>query len=86
MINLKIPDMIEVALKLPEKKREEELLKLLAIKLYEKGVIGIGKASELCRVNKVKFMHFLKEDNISLNYDDEELERDLRNMEHFRCS
>ncbi len=86
MINLKIPDMIEVALKLPEKKREEELLKLLAIKLYEKGVIGIGKASELCRVNKMEFMHLLKEDNISLNYDDEELERDLRNMEHFRCS
>ena len=70
MINLQIPDMIEVALKLPERKKEEELLKLLAVKLYEKGVIGIGKASELCKANKMEFMQFLKEDNINLNYDD----------------
>lgn len=85
MITINIPSTVESAIKLPEKEREKELLKLLAVKLYEKGIMGIGKAAELCELSKLEFMQVLKEENVTLNYDDEELERDLRNLEYFKC-
>lgn len=84
MIKISIPDTVEMAIKLPEKERQKELLKLLAVKMYEKGILGIGKASELCGMNKLDFMSLLKEEDVSLNYDDEELQRDLKNLEFFK--
>lgn len=84
MIKISIPDTVEMAIKLPEKERQKELLKLLAVKMYEKGILGIGKASELCGMNKIDFMSLLKEEVVPLNYDDEELQRDLKNLEFFK--
>lgn len=84
MIIINIPDTVELAIKLPEKEKKKELLKLLAVKLYEKGIVGLGKAAELCKMSKLEFMQILKEENISLNYDEEELERDLKNIEYFK--
>ena len=84
MIKISIPDTVETAIKLPEKERQKELLKLLAVKMYEKGILGIGKASELCGMNKIGFMGLLKEEDVPLNYDDEELQRDLKNLEFFK--
>lgn len=84
MIKISIPDTVEMAIKLPEKEKQKELLKLLAVKMYEKGILGIGKASELCGMNKLDFMSLLKEEDIPLNYDDEELQRDLKNLEFFK--
>ncbi len=84
MINISIPDTVEAAIKLPEKEKQKELLKLLAVKLYEKGVLGIGKASELCGLNKLSFMTLLKEEGVSLNFDEEELKRELKNIKFFK--
>ncbi len=84
MINISIPDAVEAAMKLPEKEKQRELLKLLATKMYEKGILGIGKASELCGLSKPDFMVLLREENIVLNYDDDELQRDLKNLEFFK--
>lgn len=84
MINLSIPDAVEAAMKLPEKEKQRELLKLLAAKMYEKGILGIGKASELCGLSRQDFMVLLREENIALNYDDDELQRDLKNLEFFK--
>ncbi len=83
MITINIPDSIEIALQLPEGDKKRALVKYLSIKLYEKGIIGIGKASELCEMNKMDFMKVLNEEGINLNYDDEEYERDLNNLEYF---
>jgi predicted HTH domain antitoxin len=83
MITINIPDSIEIALQLPEGDKKRALVKYLSIKLYEKGIIGIGKASELCEMNKIDFMKVLNEEEINLNYDDEEYERDLNNLEYF---
>ena len=84
MLSLNIPDAVLHSLKMPEKTVQQDLMKLLAVKLYEKGALGLGKASELCSVNRTDFLHILKEENVFLNYDDEELDRDLAALESFR--
>ena len=84
MLNIIIPDTVEEAIKLPEAKKKRELLKLLALKLYEKGFLGIGKAAEMCGLTKFEFMSLLKEEGMFLNYDEEELEKDLENLELFK--
>lgn len=81
MLSLTIPDSVLHSLKLPVKTLPDDLMKLLSVKLYEKGALGIGKASELCGKSRMEFLQILKEEGAFLNYDDAELERDLSNME-----
>ena len=84
MLSLNIPDAVLLSLKHPEKTVQQDLMKLLAVKLYEKGALGLGKASELCCASRTGFLHLLKEEQVSLNYDDEELDRDLAALESFQ--
>jgi predicted HTH domain antitoxin len=76
-----IPETVEYALKVPSKNKEGELRKLLALKLYEKGILGMGKARELIGVSRLEFQYILKEESIPLNYDNEDLEIDLKVIE-----
>ena len=84
MLSLTIPDSVLQSLKLPEKNLQQDLMKLLAVKLYEKGALGLGKASELCGVSRTDFLHVLKEDGVFLNYDEEEFDRDLASLDRFK--
>lgn len=84
MLQLSIPDSVLHSLKLPEKTVQHDLMKMLAVKLYEKGALGLGKASELCGADRTEFLHLLKEEHVYLNYDNEELDRDLATLELFR--
>lgn len=84
MLVLGIPDSVLHSLKLPGKTLQRELLKLLAVKLYDKGALGLGKASELCGVTRTEFLHILKEEDVFLNYDNEELDRDMAALELFK--
>ena len=84
MLSLSIPDSVLHSLKLPEKTVQQDLLKLLSVKLYEKGALGLGKASELCGASRSDFLHILKDEGVFLNYDDEELDRDLSSIESFQ--
>lgn len=76
-----IPKAVEHALKIPVKNQEKELKKLLAVKLYEKGILGIGKAKELIGVTRMEFLYLLKDEGIPLNYDRDDLENDLKTIE-----
>lgn len=84
MLSLSIPDSVLHSLKLPEKTVQADLLMLLAVKLYEKGALGLGKSSELCGKDRTEFMQILKQEGVYLNYDDDELSRDLTSLESFR--
>jgi predicted HTH domain antitoxin len=81
MLSLSIPDSVLHSLKLPEQTLQHDLLKLLAVKLYEKGALGLGKASELCDATRTEFLHILKEEKVFLNYDEAELDKDLAALE-----
>ena len=51
------------------------------MRLYEKGLLGFGKARELAGMTKWEFQQLLGEEGILRSYDVEELERDLKTLE-----
>jgi predicted HTH domain antitoxin len=80
-ITLDIPEDVVQALRLPRKGTKEELSKLLAVTLYAKGILGIGKARELAGVSKLEFYALLKKEGVALNYSEEDLEKDIKSIE-----
>ena len=76
-----IPETVEQALRIPAKSKEKELKKLLALKLYEKRILGMGKARELIGASRLEFMYILKQEGIPLNYDKDEWEHDIKIIE-----
>ena len=80
-LTIVIPDEVEQALKLPPKGTMEELKRLLAVKLYEKGILGIGKAREFAKLSLLEFYALLKVEGVPLNYDEKDLEEDVRTLE-----
>ncbi len=81
-ISVEIPESISLSIKIPELELRGRLKLELAIRLYQKRILGFGKARELAGLNKWQFQEILAKENIPLNYDIEELERD---METLRC-
>lgn len=59
---------------------ESELRLEIAIMLFEKGKISTGKASQFADMNKILFLKELAKRKIPVNYDEEELNRDLETL------
>lgn len=74
---LEIPEKIAASLKIPSAELQERLKTELAIRLYQKGILGFGKARELSGLNKWLFQEILSKEKIPLNYDVDELDKDL---------
>ena len=72
-ITLKIP---KVFVNLPEKDAKRIILRELAIRLYQKEIISLGKAAEMAHLSVAEFMKLLSEEGISINYDEESLKED----------
>jgi len=63
-----------------KKALEQEMLFLLAVKLFEMGRLSVGKAAELCNMNKIKFMDELGRMEIPvINLDDDQITDELKN-------
>ncbi len=59
---------------------EEELILEIAILLYAKGKLSMGKASKMANMNRILFQNELGKRQIPVNYDEKELEVDLNNI------
>ena len=79
-MTLEIPEGVVQAMRLPRKGTKEELKKLLAGALYAKGILGIGKARELACVSKLEFYGLLKKEGVPLNYEEEDLKKDIETI------
>lgn len=79
---LEIPEQIVASLKIPSAELHERLRTELSIRLYQKGILGFGKARELSGLNKWLFQEILSKENVPLNYDADELEIDLETIKH----
>ena len=78
---LEIPDELTEALRIPPQEQSSRLCRELAIRLYEKGLLSMGKARELAGMGVWEFHTLLGEEGIVRNYDVEELESDLETLE-----
>lgn len=76
-LQLSIPDTLLAAIRLPEKRVEQELLTELAIALYTQELLSFGKARELARMEKYEFAKLLGKRGIDRHYGAAELENDL---------
>lgn len=75
-MTLVIPDEILLEARLsPSELRVE-----LAVFLYEKKRISIGKARKMAGLSLIEFQKSLAQRNVYIHYDLEELETDLKNL------
>lgn len=76
-ITLHIPDSIARSLRIPEGEAEQRLRQELAGALYARGLLSLGKASELAETSRFLFADTLTQRNIARRYGEEELAEDL---------
>ena len=81
-LQLEFSDEIQDALRIPPDEQEGRLRRELALRLYEKGLLSLGKARQLAGMEKWNFLLLLAQDGISRQYDKKELDRDLSTLNH----
>ena len=77
-LRLEIPDEILAALKLPAGEEIAEMRKELALALYQRGILSIGKARILAQMTKWEFEELLGKRKITRHYTDTDFEEDIR--------
>jgi predicted HTH domain antitoxin len=76
-MTLKIPTAILRATKLPPHELEDEFRKELALALYERGALSVGKARLLAQMTRWEFEDLLGERKITRHYTEADLEEDI---------
>ena len=76
-LQLRIPDSIAQAMRLPEERIINELKIELAIALYSQSILSFGKARELAELSKYEFGKLLGDRGVVRHYTREELEDDI---------
>jgi predicted HTH domain antitoxin len=74
---LEIPAHIRDALRLPPKEVESRLLRELAVGLYAKDLLSIGKAAELAGMDRWAFGELLGREGVPRHYSEEDLMDDI---------
>jgi predicted HTH domain antitoxin len=77
-ITLRIPDSVARSLRVPESEAEQRLRQELAVALYARDLLSLGKAAELAGVARFLFSDLLTQRNIPRHYGEEELAEDLK--------
>ena len=76
-MKLDIPDeVIEAAALSPE-----EILRILAVVLYDRERLSVGYASRLAALSHADFLDLLSAEGVDFKYDAEDLREDMRNLE-----
>jgi predicted HTH domain antitoxin len=76
-LTIEIPDEAMQALRLPAAEVRAELNKDLALALYSRGALSLGKAVEMAGVTRADFESLLGQRRVERPYSDAELEHDL---------
>lgn len=79
-LTIEVPEDLVESLKIPRKEALKRVKEELAVRLYEKGLLGFGKARELAGMTKWEFHFLLGKEGIPRHYDVEDLEEDLQTL------
>ncbi|MEL6590591.1 MAG: UPF0175 family protein [Bacteroidota bacterium] len=63
--------------------KEEELILALATQLYAEERLSLGQARNMCGLSHIAFQKELAKRKISIHYDVEDLEADLKTIKQF---
>jgi predicted HTH domain antitoxin len=80
-VRLELDDEIRDALRIPPEEQEGRLRRELALRLYEKGLLSLGKARQVAGMEKWDFLLLTAQEGIDRQYDKDELDRDLDILE-----
>jgi predicted HTH domain antitoxin len=75
-LKLEIPEEVLRSLKLPPGEVEMELRKELALALYRRGVLSLGKARQLVGMTRWQFEELLGERRVARHYTEKDLAED----------
>jgi len=76
-LTLEIPYAVLEGAKLPEKEMEDEFRKELALALYQRGVLSLGKARLLARMTRWQFEELLAKRRAERHYTAKDLQEDI---------
>lgn len=76
-LTLEVPSEVVDAVKLPPVEIEAELRKELALALYQRGVLSLGKARVLAGLTRWGFEQLLADRHIQRHYTETDLQDDL---------
>lgn len=77
-MTLDIPAAVLTAARLPSEEVEDEFRKELALALYERGVLPLGKARHLAKMTRWEFEELLGRLKITRHYTEADLEEDIQ--------
>lgn len=80
-LQLEFNDEIQDALRIPLDEQKGRLRRELALRLYEKGLLSLGKARQFAGMEKWNFLLLLAQEGISRQYDKMEIDRDLTTLD-----
>lgn len=80
-LSIEVTEDLVQAIKLPAEEVPARLKRELAIRLYAKGLLSVGKARQLAGMTRWAFHDVLGEEGILRRYDIQELEEDLQTLE-----
>lgn len=83
-LRLEFNDEIQDALRIPPEEQEGRLRRELALRLYEKRLLSLGKARQLAGVEKWDFLLLLAQEGIARQYEKTELTQDLALLDRIR--
>jgi len=80
---IEIPDAAIAALKMPASEIQAELKKEVAVALYSRGALSLGKAVEIADICRADFENILGQHRIERPYSEEDLAEDLKFAREF---
>lgn len=79
-IRMEFDDELQDALRIPPDEQESRLRRELSLRLYEKGLLSLGKARQMAGMEKWEYLLLLSREGIPRQYDKKELNRDLSTL------
>lgn len=76
-LTLQVPNEVLEAMKLPPAEVEAELLRDLAVSLYQRGILPLGKARLLAQMTRWDFIELLARRGVARHYTEDDLTADI---------